>query len=211
MNWLPRRALSTAALVGTLAVTACVVSGVGPSAASAGATTAGRLSLAGCSTKHLPAGFQADSTHSGSLTPAKYSASGDMQASLIYDQFRHGLRNVFTSLSPSSKAGQDLVIECVAMQFTSEANANRFFQSYRYQRTLAKGVAQRVNLPKHLSGASVGYKEIDQSFVGYHITSTSVVEAADQRGDDFYSVSVAGPSPSVGTAFSLLQRIAVMG
>jgi hypothetical protein len=209
MNSHSIRGLRCAIAAGTLALGAGLVTAPGSAGGSVRAASSARLSLAGCAQGAIPTDFQTDAAHSGTLTPAKYSASGDMQASLIYDQFKHGTRNVFTNLTPSSNVGENLVIECVAMQFASSEDANRFFQSYKYQRSLAKGVAQKVAVPKHLGGASVGYKEKQQSFAGYNITSTNVVEMADQQGNYFFSVSIAGPVPQPSTAFALLKRIAV--
>jgi hypothetical protein len=181
----------------------------------AAAATAHGLSLAGCAPGALPSGFTLDATHSGSITPAQYSASGDIQASLIYDQYKRGLRDVYTDLTAStattastSSTGADVVIECVGMRFSSAENANRFYQSYNYQRSLAHTVAQKIALPKRIGSSSVAYREEQQSFSGYHIASTDVIEAAMQQGDYFYSVSVAGPTPQVKTAFGLLKRIA---
>jgi hypothetical protein len=200
-----RRRLGAAA-AGLLGLGGLVATGIGWADGAAAATAHG-FSLAGCAQGTLPAGFTQDAAHSGSITPAQYSASGDIQASLIYDQYKRGLRQVYTDLS-STTAGADLVIECVGMKFSSSQNANRFYQSYNYQRSLAKTVAQKIALPKRIGSSSVAYREEQQSFSGYHITSTDVIETAVQQGDYFYDVSVAGPAPKVTTAFGILKRIA---
>jgi hypothetical protein len=182
-----------------------------PTASTDQVITASNASVAlnGCSATNVPPGFVLDQKHSGSITPGQYSASGDIQASLVYDQYQQGLRNVFTQLSPSpSSTNHDLVIECVGMRFGSSSGANRFLQSFEYLRSQARGIAKKVTLPGRLSGDSVGYQESQQAFSGYNITSTDVVETADQQGNYFYDVSVAGPAPAVTTAFDLLAHLA---
>jgi hypothetical protein len=207
MNLRVQRRRLVVAAVGLLGLGATLgATGIGW-ADGVGAATPRGLSLAACGPSALPAGFTPDAAHSGSITPAQYSASGDIQASLIYDQYKRGLRDVYTNLT-SSTAGTDLVIECVGMKFSSGENANRFYQSYNYQRALAKSVAQKVALPKRIGSSSVAYHEEQQAFSGYHITSTDVIEAAEQQGDYFYSVSVAGPAPQLSTAYNLLKRVA---
>jgi hypothetical protein len=177
------------------------------SAASAAVSSHSPLSLAKCSTGDIPNGFSLDAAHSGTMSPAQYSASGDIQASLIFDHFHDGLRNVYTDLTAPS-SGRNLVIECVAMDFSTSENANRFLQSFEYLRSQAGSIVKKVELPGHLSGDSVGYRELQQAFSGYHITSTTVMEVADQHGDYFYDVSVAGPDPTVRSAFGLLKGLA---
>jgi hypothetical protein len=167
------------------------------------------ISLKGCETSQAPTGFALDAKHSGPMSPAQYSASGDIQASLIFDHFQSGLRNVFTDLAePNPNPSGDLVIECVAMQFSNSENANRFLQSFEYLRSQAKAIVQKVKLPSRVPGDAVGYQEQQQAFSGYHIASTTVMEVADQHGDDFYDVSVAGPDPVMPTAFGFLKSIA---
>ncbi len=208
MNWQRLRGRLGVAAVGVLAVGGLIANSSDVAGAAVAAKSSGGLTLSGCARGALPTGFILDATHSGTITPAQYSASGDIQASLIYDQYKQGLRQVYTNLVAPAAAA-DLVIECVAMRFSSAENANRFYQSYNYQRSLAHSVAQKITLPKHLGSSSVGYREEQQSFSGYHITSTNVIETAVQEGDYFYSVSVAGSAPQVGTAFGILKRIAV--
>ena len=210
MNMKAPRLEPFATTIGSLILCAGLLTGCVLVAAAPGASAASTkgLSLSGCSPSAIPSGFVLDAVHSGSMSPAQYSASGDIQASMIYDHYKRGLRDVYTDLSPSADVGQDLVIECIAMQFSSPANANRFLQSFKYLRSQAGSVAQKVALPKRLNGASVAYREEQQAFSGYHITSTNVIEAADQRGVAFYVVSVAGQSPQMGTAFGFLKRIA---
>ena len=94
------------------------------------------------------------------------------------------------------------------MQFSGAQNANRFLQSFEYLRSQAgSSIAQKVKLPGRVSGVSVGYREEQQAFTGYGIPSTTVVEAAAQHGKEFFVVSVAGPVPSIATAYGLLKKI----
>jgi hypothetical protein len=184
-------------------------SGLLAPAADAAAASHATLSLAKCAARDVPRGFSIDPTHSGHMTPAQYSASGDIQASLIFDHFQHGLRNVYTDLStPNTNPDGNQVIECVAMDFSTPENANRFLQSFEYLRSQAGSIVKKVALPAHLSGDAVGYREGQQAFSGYHISSTTVMEVADQHGDFFYDVSVAGPDPTVRTAFGFLKGLA---
>jgi hypothetical protein len=199
------------ALVGSVTLAAGWASVLVPSGSAAAAPSG----VAGCGPSNVPSGFRLDAAHSGRITPAQYSASGDIQASLIFDQYHQGFRSVYTDLPASttsttaatSTTGQNLVIECVAMQFSSAENANRFLQSFEYLRKQAGSIAQKIALPGHVHGASAGYREEQQAFSGYGIASTTVVEAAAQHGKEFFDVSVAGPTPSVTTAFGLLKRI----
>jgi hypothetical protein len=205
----PTRRQHTFTVLTVLGMLVTVVGATTSAAAQPVLSAASRLSLKGCSVGDVPAGFVLDASHSGSIRPSQYSASGDIQASLIYDRYQRGQRNVFTQLSPTpSSVSQDLVIECVAMKFDSSSGADRFLQSFEYLRSQAGKVAKRTALPRHLPGRSVAYQETQQAFSGYQIASTDVVEAANQRGDYFYDVSVAGPAPKVTTAFELLKQIA---
>jgi hypothetical protein len=183
-----------------------VAASTAPAAAATSATAP--AGLRGCAARNVPGGFLLDESHSGTITSAQYSASGDIQASLIFDHYRHGERAVYTALGgPSPRQGGDLVIECVAMKFSTPVNANRFLQSFEYLRAQAASIVKKVALPARLPGDAVGYREEQQAFSGYHISSTTVMELADQHGDDFYDVSVAGPDPLVHTAFDLLKAL----
>ena len=94
------------------------------------------------------------------------------------------------------------------MQFSTPKNANRFLQSFDYLRSQAGSIVKKVALPGHLAGDVVGYREGQQAFSGFHISSTTVMEVADQHGDYFYDVSVAGPDPTVHSAFGFLKGLA---
>jgi hypothetical protein len=206
-----RRAISLA--VGITVGSMCLLAACGgsptPAPPQAAAALSVPISLNGCAGKSIPTGFVLDDSHSGTMSPAQYSASGDIQASLIYDHFQHGLRDVYTDLAlPTPDPADDQVIECVAMRFSNPENANRFLQSFEYLRSQAKGIAKKVVLPSHLAGDAVGYRELQQAFTGYHIASTTVMEVAIQDGDDFYDVSVAGPDPELQTAFGYLKALA---
>jgi hypothetical protein len=209
---IPRRlsiSLRTAVLVVTTGVLAGCSSTPSSSSPHAAASSNAPLSLNGCAPSDVPSGFVLDGTHSGTMSPAQYSASGDIQASLIFDHFLHGLRNVYTNLAtPNPQQGGDLVVECVAMQFSTTENANRFLQSFEYLRSQAGSIVTKVALPSSLSGDEVGYQEQQQAFSGYHIASTTVMEVADQHGDEFYDVSVAGPHPTSSSAFGILKVLA---
>jgi hypothetical protein len=197
-----------AALLLVVALGGCFGGLLAP-AADAAAATHSTLSLAKCSARDVPNGFSLDASHSGHMTPAQYSASGDIQASLIFDHFQHGLRDVYTDLAtPNTGPNGDQVIECVAMAFSTPQNANRFLQSFEYLRSQAASIVKKVALPGRLAGDSVGYREAQQAFSGYHIASTTVMEVADQHGDLFYDVSIAGPDPTVHSVFGLLKGLA---
>jgi hypothetical protein len=118
------------------------------------------------------------------------------------------LRDVYTDLGPAAAANHgDLVFECVAMEFPTSADANRFFQSFEYLRTQAGSLVTKDKVPVPGATASVGYVEQQQAFSGYQISSTTVDEAAAQLGDQFYDVSVAGPAPQLATASRYLTQL----
>ncbi len=201
--------LSVAAVAMSSGLLACAVGAAFSAPAGAATFISGTSTLKGCAPRNVPRGFILDAAHSGAITPAQYSASGDIQASLIFDHYRHGARAVFTDLSTSAtQPAKDLVIECVAMVFSTPTNANRFLQSFEYLRSQAGSIVQKVSLPGRLRGTAVGYREEQQAFAGYHISSTTVMELADQHGDDVYDISVAGPNPQVHTAFGFLKALA---
>jgi hypothetical protein len=158
----------------------------------------------GCATPDVPAGFTLDDARSGSLEPGQYSTSGDMQAAMLYDKYQGGVRSVYTRLQP---AAGDLVVECVAMQFRTPTDAARFVSAYKALREQAGTLAQSVTPTASFGTTTLQYQEHNQGFAGYHIQSTEVLEMAAQTGDRFYTVAVAGPTPSSSLAVSLLRSL----
>ncbi|HVW79547.1 MAG TPA: hypothetical protein VHB69_01225 [Mycobacteriales bacterium] len=172
-----------------------------PAAAVAPVTT-------GCTGAMLPKGFTVDAAHTGKLTAHNYSATADVQAALEYDQMTDGGRDVWLKRAKSGRITQ--VASCIAMPFPSAHIANRFFMSYRQLRTDAGSIVHRIALPKPVAGLAgvTAYLETQQSFRGYHIASTNVIEAAGRDGSRLDIVSVAGSSPSAALAQRLLAAMA---
>jgi hypothetical protein len=170
-------------------------------AAAAPATT-------GCTSSLLPKGYSVDAAHTGKLTPHNYSAAADVQAALEYDQLTNGGRDVWVERKGEGKVTG--VVSCIAMPFPSAHVANRFFLSYQQLRTEAGSIVHRITLPKPVSGLAgvTAYLETQQSFRGYHIASTNVVEAAGTDGARLDIVSLAGTSPSRVLVQRLLAAMA---
>ncbi|MBV9412366.1 MAG: hypothetical protein JO148_12270 [Acidimicrobiia bacterium] len=198
------------AVVGLVLVTAACG---GSHSGTAGLTTTTTVRLAAavrsprCTPPDLPAGFTLDAARSGPIQPGQYSAAGDVQAAMIYDQYRAGYRTVYTNLHPAAGGDSNLVVECVAMEFGSPADAVRFLGSYKDLRKQAGSLAQAVTAPASAGAGTVEYLEHGQSFAGYQIASTDVLEVAGQSGDRVTTVAVAGPSPSADLAVALLRKV----
>jgi hypothetical protein len=160
----------------------------------------------GCRLASLPSHFTADRAHTGAVTAKTYSASADVQAALEYDQLKAGSRRVFVHRAGTKIDG---VISCVTLQFGSAHLAGNFFGSYRELRNQAGSIVRHIAVsPVRGVNGTVGYFEKEQSFRGYHIASTNVVEIAGLAGDTLSIASVAGGSPSVPLARTLLTSIA---
>jgi hypothetical protein len=162
----------------------------------------------GCTLSQLPAGYAVDAAHTGKLTAHNYSAAADVQAALEFDQLTNGGRDVWLHRSSSGKVTG--VVSCIAMPFPSAHIANRFFMSYKELRTDAGSIVHKITLPKPVRGLAgvTAYLETEQSFRGYHIASTNVVEAAGTDGSRLDIVSVAGKSPSRVLVQRLLAAMA---
>jgi hypothetical protein len=192
-----------------------VVSGCGggstPQPSHPGTATLAAPVVTGCTLAMLPAGFSVDTAHTGKLTAHNYSAAADVQAALIFDQLEPGSRDVYVHRPGSGKI--DGVTSCVAMPFATPHVAARFFMSYRSLRQQAGAIVHRIKLPGSVPGLSgvTAYLETEQSFSGYHIASTNVVEAAGRDGSRLDIVSVAGTSPSRALARRLLMAMAGQG
>jgi hypothetical protein len=156
----------------------------------------------------LPSGYSVDPAHTGKLTAHNYSAAADVQAALEYDQLTDGGREVWLHRTSAGKVTG--VVSCVAMPFPSAHIADRFFMSYQELRTEAGSIVHRISLPGPASGLSgvTAYLETEQSFRGYHIASTNVIEAAGTDGSRLDIVSVAGQSPSRVLVQRLLTAMA---
>ena len=210
MNASLKAGLATAVLLATAACTgghhtAAAAGPAAPAGATASATAAVRSPR--CTLADLPAGFTLDAARSGPIQPGQYSAAGDTQAAMIYDHYRGGYRSVYTDLHPAAAGGSDLVVECVALQFGSPTDTARFLGSYQTLRQEAGSLVQPLTPPPSAPAGTVEYLEHGQSFAGYQIASTDVVEAATQINDRLATVAVAGPTPSADLALALLRKI----
>jgi hypothetical protein len=197
------RALTRTPLLLALLAAACSSHATAAPAEHVAAAAATPRPLPRCA---APAGFTADADVSGPLTPGGYSASQDVQAALVFDKLQRGERSVFTRLKAPS--GSDLVVQCNVLEFASPADAHRFALSYKDLRAHATAVAHALPAPA-VPGASltVAYREEQQSFQGYGITSTRVVEVGALRGSRFVTASVAGPRALATTAEALLRGL----
>lgn len=164
------------------------------------------LQTVACPGSALPGRYVVDSSHSGALTAHNYSQSADVQAALDYDKLESGSRKVYLD---RTGAKVNRIASCVAMQFASAHLANRFFLSYQDTRDHAPSIVHKIRGLHGVPGVSgmTAYFEREQSFRGYHISSTNVIEIAGRSGDDLYIASVAAASPSAGLARTLLQRM----
>lgn len=197
------------AVAAGLAASGCSASGSTSASSSPATTPAASLSVAtaaSCQTSQLPGGYVADSRHTGKLTADNYSQSADVQAALQYDQLQSGARRVFIHRHGGAVDG---VVSCIAMKFATPHLANRFFLSYQALRREAGTLVRKVSLGAQIGGLpnAIGYREREQSFRGYHIASTTVLEAAGQNGDSLYIASVAGRQPSAPLAHRLLNSL----
>jgi hypothetical protein len=165
-------------------------------------------SVAGCRSL-VPAGYHADGAHTGRLSAHTYSASADVQAALEYDQLKAGTRSVFVRRATPHAAATG-VLSCVALRFSSAHLAGRFFLSYESLRDHSPTIVHKIASVKPVPGlaGTTAYFEKDQSFRGYRISSTNVIEVAGQSQDTLYITSVAGSSPSAALARTLLASIA---
>jgi hypothetical protein len=164
-------------------------------------------SLGSCRSGLLPSGFTSDQAHTGRLTAQTYSASADVQAALSYDQLQSGARRVFT-YTPAGSRSVDGVASCVSLSFASAPQAARFFGSYQTLRRQAKSIVHEIK-PPAIAGltGTTAYLERQQSFRGYGIASTNVVEIAGLSGQTLLISSVAGAKPSRSLATNLLESM----
>lgn len=206
--------MKTVPLVSALAAVCALAGCSGESAAppttvpAVTTTTALAAPARACAPGLLPAGFTLDAARSKALEPADYSGSGDMQAAMIYDQYRRGARTVYTNLHPTAGGDPNLVIECTVLQFATSADASRFIAAFKALREQAGNLAQTVAPPSVAGATTLAYLEHQQGFAGYGITSTDVLEVAAQTGSQFATVSIAGPQPSAVLAARLLAVLA---
>lgn len=161
----------------------------------------------GCALSDLPKGYAVDAKHSGKLTARNYSAAADVQAALEFDDLQAGGRDVYVH---STGKRIDGVASCVAMQFPSAHQAGRFFMSYRALRHDAGSLVTPISIPGGASGlaGATGYLERQQSFRGYKISSTDVIEFSGRDGARLDIVSVAGATPSRTLGHQLLAAMA---
>jgi hypothetical protein len=163
--------------------------------------------MTGCRLASLPSHFTADHALTGAVTAKTYSASADVQAALEYDQLKAGSRRVFVRRGAGPRVNG--VVSCVTLQFSSAHLAGNFFGSYRELRNQAGSIVHPIPVsPIRGVTGTVAYFEKQQSFRGYHIASTNVVEVAGLAGSTLSIASVAGGSPSVLLARTLLTSIA---
>jgi hypothetical protein len=131
-----------------------------------------------------------------------------MQAAMIFDGYQDGVRSVYTNLGPAPGGGSDLVVECFSMQFQTAPGAANFVAAFKALRDQAGNLAVSQTPAAAIGTTTVQYAESGQSFAGYNIASTNIVEMASVVGARFYAVSVAGPSPSEPLALTLLRNLA---
>jgi hypothetical protein len=197
------------ALCGAAAVLAGCGGGSSPDQPSSPSPTVSPASYAassaGCAKSVLPAGYRLDPAHSGSVAARTYSASADVQAALIYDKLQAGSRQIYLH-GPAKHA--DSVISCVALSFPGSDELGRFFGSYQTLRHQARSIVTKLPASpiKGIEGP-VAYDETHQSFRGYGIASTNVLEVAGTAGTTLYIASVSGANPSRSLATSLLTSM----
>ena len=212
----PHRRLGRGAGAGVLA--ALAAAGLSACGGAAGASvdkavSAEALPSPACRTAVVASGLTEDAARSGSITAPEYSPTGDIQAALVYDQFHAGQRSVYRlvagsgSGSGAASAAGPLVVECVALRFGTDTGATHFLGSWTDLRQQAGSLATALTIPGRSGTGTVAYRETGQSFAGYGIASTSVIEAAVVSGNDFYSVAVAGPAPTAEAAAALLREV----
>jgi hypothetical protein len=157
----------------------------------------------------LPPGFRLDKAHSGELTAHNYSASADVQAALEFDQLQDGVRQIYIHRIKNAKSAVDGVASCVSLQFASASQAARFFGSYQALRRQAKPLVHRISPRPQVKGltGTTAYLERRQSFRGYAIASTNVIEVAGLAGQTLDIASVAGSAPSAARAAGLLKAL----
>lgn len=212
LDVIPLRPAAAAATLGVLLLAAC-----GGSTATTQPTAKPTLPpVQACAASQLPqAGFVPDPAHSGPLSVAKYSPSGDIQAALVYFHFENGVRQVFTDLpataSPGAAAGaagpvspHDVLVVCDAIEFRDADGARGFVGSFRQFRLDNK---QTESSPPAIADRQVGFIDHDQSFSGYPIQHAEGAEIATAKGTRFYSVSVFGTSPTLQTAAAILRAV----
>lgn len=198
------------ALFGAAAVIAgCSGSSSSPTA-SAPAPSASQASFAttsGCDRSLLPAGYRLDPAHSGKVTAHTYSASADVQAALLYDKLQAGNRQIFLHSSGGTKQA-DAVVSCISLSFPGSDELGRFFGSYRTLRHQAASIVTKLPAAPIAGTADpVAYDETHQSFRGYGITSTNVIEVAATAANTLYIASVSGTHPSRALATNLLKSM----
>jgi hypothetical protein len=209
----PRYVLPIAAIA--IGVSACggSSSGSAPNTAptpnsSAGASTPTAQSVAvGQVTRCqsvLPSAYRIDSAHSGSVSATTYSAAADVQAALEYDQLKSGQRAVYLHHTAGRVDG---VASCVTLTFGSAHNAQRFLGSYKALRKDAGKLAKPITVKGNVPAGTVGYRELDQSFSGYQISSTTVIEEAAVTGSTLTITSTADRAASVATGAKLLAAV----
>jgi hypothetical protein len=138
------------------------------------------------------------------VSATTYSAAADVQAALEYDQLKSGQRAVYLHHTGGRVDG---VASCVTLTFGSAHVAQRFFGSYKALRKEAGKVAKRVAVKGNVPAGTVAYREIDQSFTGYKIGSTTVIEEAAVTGATLTITSTADRAASVATGAKLLAAV----
>jgi hypothetical protein len=180
-----------------------------------------------CSPALLASGFRRDDSYTGDLTPSQYSASADVQAALLYDQYQAGYRTVLTALTPASSPpgsqsptpqkaspppaaarSAEMFASCVSMLFAGDAQAARFLSSYRSLRGQAGDLVQSFD-PGQVDALTdvIAYREHGQDFHAYGITDTDVIELAGRAGPRLFIATVAGGAPTVDRARALTEAM----
>jgi hypothetical protein len=160
-----------------------------------------------CDPSALPSGYALDKAHSGEVTSHSYSAAVDLQAALQYDELQSGAREIYLHRVASTKSKVDGVVSCVSLRFPSVDQAARFFGSFQTLRKQASAVVTKLHPAPHVKGltGTTAYLEREQSFRGYGIASTDVLEIAGLEGSTLHIVSVGGAQPSKAVAVRIVR------
>jgi hypothetical protein len=208
--------LNPAPVASALALSALtlVLTGCGAGSAATSPPASPRVSPASletvasaCDPSALPTGYVADGAHSGKVTAHTYSPAVQIQAALEYDQLQSGVRDIYLHRGGGKKSHVDAVVNCAALQFATADQASRFFGSFRTLRTQARSVVTKLPAAPSITGltGTTAYLEGKQSYQGYGISSTDVLEIAGLDGATLRIVSVSGRHPSKADAARILR------
>lgn len=193
--------------------------------------------LQACNTGSLTEpGFVADTTHSGTLDPGRYSLNGDVEGAMMVFGFETGERGVFSTVpvrplpstapgaASSPSASEPPPTPTPAPPLTTAhpgtgpdvliiCDVLRFGQAdggkkfiQAFKQFRLDSHQQQVTAPA-LGDRSVAFMDTNQAFAGYAVDNANGAEIAVGRGPLFWSVSVFGPHPTLDTAVTILQSM----